>query len=108
MSGTAGFRLRADVLMLMNGTFVHLYKRGKVSTLGVGAFLIGTDGGMSARTMDWISNVAVVAGLVLLVAGVYLGLGLAAALATLGTVLLVVGVMIGVVVAQARQQERDL
>lgn len=62
---------------------------------------------MSARTMDWISNVAVVAGLGLLVAGVYLGLGLAAALATLGTVLLIVGVVIGMVVAQARQQERE-
>lgn len=62
---------------------------------------------MSARAMDWISNVAVVAGLVLLVAGVYLGLGPAAALATLGTVLLVVGVMIGIA-AQAGQQKRDL
>lgn len=63
---------------------------------------------MSARAMDGISNVAVVAGLVLLVAGVYLGLGLAAALAMAGMVLLVVGVLAGVVVAGSRQRERDL
>lgn len=62
---------------------------------------------MSARTMDWISNVAVVAGLGLLVAGVYLGLGLAAALAMAGGVLVAVGVLAGVVVAESRQRQQE-
>jgi len=57
---------------------------------------------MSARAMDWISNLAVVVGLGLLLAGVYLVRGLGEALIVGGLVLLIVGVLAAVVVAARR------
>lgn len=60
---------------------------------------------MSLRTWDWISNVLVMGGLALLVAGVYVGWGLAAALMTAGVLLTILGVVIAMT-AHA-QQERS-
>lgn len=60
---------------------------------------------MSLRVWDWISNVAVMVGLVLLVAGVYAGLGLAAALTMAGVLLVILGVVVALT-AHA-QQERS-
>lgn len=60
---------------------------------------------MSLCVWDWISNVAVMVGLVLLVAGVYAGLGLAAALTMAGVLLVILGVVVALT-AHA-QQERS-
>lgn len=57
---------------------------------------------MSARAMDWVIDLAVLVGLGLLLAGVYLVRGLGEALIVGGLVLLIVGVLAAVVVNARR------